>query len=369
MVYIIAGLSVLINSYLVVKFGRAFEWSRQTAIIVWVSMFMAFSFWWMTYVLEQVWQISHSILEKLCDISLIYWGFVMHLLLLLLVLEIFRLVGLGFSGRVKELAVALVLTVGVVGYGALNALVWTSIQTFEVEVDKPNVDVSLALITDTHIGNVGITPSRIQEAIDKVNELKPDLLILGGDIIEKTPHIFNRDGYGEVFQSSQVPIYGITGNHEVYGLALKENIEIMEAAGIQILHESIVYLPELNLYLIGRRDIVEDEMSGTQRKPLAELMSGMDSEKLQVVLDHSPFKASVDESRQNGADLLLAGHTHNGQAFPLNFLVDWLYPVAKGMKIFDDTAVIVSTGYGVWGPPLRTNSTAEIVYIKVKSRK
>jgi methionine-S-sulfoxide reductase len=82
-----------------------------------------------------------------------------------------------------------------------------------------------------------------------------------------------------------------------------------------------------------------------------------------IVLDHNP--AAVNE--YDRGDLILCGHTHKGQIFPGSLFTRRLFPVDYGYYRRDDSAphVIVSSGAGTWGMPMRVGTDCEIVLIRL----
>ena len=118
-----------------------------------------------------------------------------------------------------------------------------------------------------------------------------------------------------------------------------------------------------DLQLIGRIDKDAKRFYGKSRKSLDELIIQTDSTKPLILLDHQPFH--IDESVKNGIDLQLSGHTHNGQMWPLNYLTRLIYEVSYGYLKRGDTQVIVSSGYGLWGPRVRSGSRSEVLLINI----
>ncbi|HEX3032482.1 MAG TPA: metallophosphoesterase, partial [Bacillota bacterium] len=94
------------------------------------------------------------------------------------------------------------------------------------------------------------------------------------------------------------------------------------------------------------------------------LLTGVDKRLPIILLDHQP--AHLEESAANGVDVQLSGHTHRGQLFPINWItrnvfeVDWGYLRKGGLQ------VIVSSGFGTWGPPIRIGSRAEVVELTLR---
>lgn len=93
-------------------------------------------------------------------------------------------------------------------------------------------------------------------------------------------------------------------------------------------------------------------------------MNLVDRSKPVILLDHQPLH--LDETEKNGIDLQLSGHTHNGQMWPLNYITARIYEVSYGYKRKGNTQIIVSSGFGVWGPRIRLGSRSEILLINIK---
>ena len=97
---------------------------------------------------------------------------------------------------------------------------------------------------------------------------------------------------------------------------------------------------------------------------LGELMKQADTTKPVILLDHQPFH--LDETAKYGVDLQLSGHTHNGQMWPLNYVTSMIYELSYGYLKKRNTHFIVSSGYGLWGPRVRSGSRSEILLINIK---
>jgi len=117
--------------------------------------------------------------------------------------------------------------------------------------------------------------------------------------------------------------------------------------------------------LAGREDRQRQSMTGKSRKPIAEILAGMDKEYPIILLDHQPFK--LDESVQAGVDLQISGHTHHGQFWPLNLFTNAIYELSWGYEKRGNTSFYVSNGYGTWGPPVRIGNRPEIILIRLKN--
>ena len=107
-----------------------------------------------------------------------------------------------------------------------------------------------------------------------------------------------------------------------------------------------------------------EKKSGTTRLTPAELLRGLDRSKPLIVMDHQP--SSLPELSEAGADLVLSGHTHDGQIFPGNLTtrIGWLN--SYGKLILGSMTSIVTSGAGIWGPAMRVGTSSEIAEIVVK---
>jgi uncharacterized protein len=81
------------------------------------------------------------------------------------------------------------------------------------------------------------------------------------------------------------------------------------------------------------------------------------------MLDHQPI--DLEEEQNAGVDLQLSGHTHKGQFFPFNLITHKIFKIDYGYLKTGNFQLIVSSGAGTWGPPIRIGSSSEVVDIMV----
>ena len=84
------------------------------------------------------------------------------------------------------------------------------------------------------------------------------------------------------------------------------------------------------------------------------------------MLDHQPYKLA-DVAKQN-IDLQVSGHTHHGQMWPFNYITGAMYEISRGYGKINNTHFYVSSGYGTWGPPIRTSSRSEIIVLEILNK-
>jgi predicted MPP superfamily phosphohydrolase len=161
--------------------------------------------------------------------------------------------------------------------------------------------------------------------------------------------------------SAPLGVWAVTGNHEYIGGDLEEFSKRVEADGIRLLMDEAVLIADA-FYVIGRKDR-SAARRGEGRKPLGELTEGLDRGLPLIVADHQPF--NLEEAEAAGVDLQVSGHTHNGQIWPGPLVIKGLYENGYGLLYKGKTAVVVTSGFGTWGPPLRLGTRAEIVFIEL----
>jgi uncharacterized protein len=224
-------------------------------------------------------------------------------------------------------------------------------------------EVSIVLVSDLHLGSI-LENSHLERIADKVNSLNPDIILMAGDVIDEdlNPVIRKDLGSGLKQLKSRLGVYAVTGNHEYIG-GVDLAVDYLEEHGIRMIRDSAILIAN-SFYLIGREDRDRQRFSGKPRKDLPAIMTGVDKAYPMILMDHQPF--TLNESLENGVDLHLSGHTHNGQIWPLNYLIDAIYEVGWGYVNKSGMHVYVSSGVGTWGPPVRIGTRPEIVNIHLK---
>ena len=98
-------------------------------------------------------------------------------------------------------------------------------QTAKKSEEEPNENAfEFAFLTDIHIKPEMNAPKGFQMAINKVNELNPDFVITGGDLVydvmrgnyEKSESLFNL--YKDMCKGFEMPVYNCIGNHDLFGI-------------------------------------------------------------------------------------------------------------------------------------------------------
>jgi hypothetical protein len=293
----------------------------------------------------------------LCDLSLLAAG-------------LFRLKGLqsllsSAAWRTWAFAAIAVLILTVTAAGYFNAC-RIRLRALRVEIPRPEMGIdslTVTLVTDIHLGTI-VGNGRLGRLVEQVNATDPDLVLLAGDIVDEDIAPVIRQDMGKKLSAlrSRRGVWGITGNHEYIG-GVKEALSYLEAHGIRMLVDQKAEIVP-GLWLAGRNDRSAARFAGSPRKPLSELLEGLDGRGVVILMDHQPF--NLEEAAGNGVDLQLSGHTHHGQLWPLSLITNRIYEKSWGYLRKGDTHYYVSSGAGTWGPPVRIGNHPEVVKITLR---
>ena len=259
------------------------------------------------------------------------------------------------------LALAIVLSL----YGAWNAR-RPVVTTYTITIDKPGPADGLRIVglTDLHMGHI-MGRSRIQRIVDAVNRLEPDMVLLGGDVVDEDVRPVMEQDLGRLLTEIEAPLgmYAVTGNHEYIG-GVEPAVKYLESEGIVFLRDRAEKVAE-SVWLVGRDDRAGERMGGGVRKTLPDILSEskVDMSQPVILMDHQPH--GLSEGVDAGVDIQLSGHTHNGQLWPFNYITGAIFELDWGMRRKGDTHVVVSCGAGTWGPPVKVGSISEVVLLNV----
>lgn len=261
----------------------------------------------------------------------------------------------------------ILLTAGVVSYGIYHA---NQIKYVSYDIHTKATALStrmkIVLISDLHLGAVN-SEKRLENIVKNINNLEPDIVCIAGDI-------FNDDYYALQNPEKAIGllksitatygVYGSLGNHDS-GKTFDEMINFLKQSHIKLLNDTYVII-DGRLALFGRVDPSPIGGFGElKRKEITESIASLDPKLPVVVMDHTP--SNIEQYGEN-VDLVLAGHTHKGQIFPGSLITNAVFVVDYGHYQKDTVSphVIVTSGVGTWGMPMRVGSNNEIVSINLR---
>lgn len=224
-------------------------------------------------------------------------------------------------------------------------------------------ELHAVMVSDIHLGLVNDN-QRLESMVSKINELAPDIVFLAGDTIDEDVRFFINSKMPEILEKLQPKygVYAVLGNHEYIGGNCKLAIEYLKQAGVNVLVDECIKVNN-QFYVVGRDDRMAGSIAGKPRIELSRLLEGIDHNFPIILLDHQPVK--LEEGQLNGIDLQLSGHTHAGQFFPNTLISRHVFEKSWGYLKKGESQIIVTSGFGTWGPPIRIGSSSEIVDIKI----
>jgi uncharacterized protein len=224
-------------------------------------------------------------------------------------------------------------------------------------------ELNAVLVSDIHLSPMDGEPLLLK-IVTRINELKPDIILFAGDIVDDKPSVLSGNNIGSSFLKlkSKYGVYSSTGNHE-FITGIKEAEKYIEDFHLNLLRDSLVKIDDAFI-IAARDDRSKKSFTGEERLPLEKIINEPDKKYPIILMDHTPL--GLAEAERNGIDLQLSGHVHNGQLFPLNFITSMIYEKSWGYLKRGKTQYYVSCGAGTWGPPVRTGSYPEIVNLKIK---
>ena len=305
-----------------------------------------------------------------------FWlAFMIYLLMAVIVIDILRLIlyflpqpALLANNYVEFKKYLFIAVIGIAGIavmaGHINALN-PRIKRIDIHINKNAGQMKtlhIAAASDIHMGTL-VGPRRTAKLVQMLNDRHADVILLAGDIVDEdlAPVIHNDLGRSLVKLKAPLGVFAITGNHEYIGGA-EAAVKYLEEHGIRMLRDTAIKINE-SFYLAGRNDRDSKRFSRKERKGLDKVLEGVDLSFPVIMMDHQPF--NLQQVVDAGVDFQLSGHTHHGQLWPFNYITTAMYEVSWGYKQKGNSHFYVSSGYGGWGPPVRTGNRPEILDLYV----
>lgn len=254
-------------------------------------------------------------------------------------------------------AFAITVFVGLFIYSLYSAYV-PVVRELAINIKKPmNGQLRIAVASDLHIGRL-FGNRAIDRLRNLVTQHQADIMLMPGDIMDDNTQAFTAYDMAvnltELCNSLPYGIYATLGNHDLYGHE-KSISDTLRDASVQLLTDEVICLEYqgLPIWLVGRFDNHKRQRVATET-----LLTQVNTNEPVILLDHRP--SDIDAHSQLSIDLQVSGHTHNGQIFPANFIVNAINRVGYGYEAIGQGHFVVSSGYGFWGIPFRLGSRSEI---------
>lgn len=299
--------------------------------------------------------------------------------------------------RIWASILILLLTLTTFAFGYRNAVTLTT-TNYDITLPKKESTLSnltVMVVADTHFGyHSGLTLAK--KIHEKAEELKPDLVLFAGDIFDNAfDGIKNPEEVSKELSkiSSRYGSFAVFGNHDVnehlfigmhdktggeeptqyaysddpasdYGFSKNDSAyrKFLEDAKITILEDEGVLISD-QFFLYGRKDVSRTRIFSETRKSPEEIKEELTTSLPVILMDHNPSEHK--KCAASGADLLISGHTHGGQFFPINVIVSMMYDNSYGMNSMDSSVSVVTSGAGFFGPPFRLFTKSEVVLLHI----
>lgn len=315
------------------------------------------------------------LISSLLGYGMTYIVYLAHIAIIYLLFKLVRKVFNKITEKINNrviLVISVIISTVIMGYGYYNMHHVVPVE-YEIDTNKAirSEGYKAVLISDVHTG-ISISLDEMEQIASKIEEIKPDMILLCGDIVDESTTKKQMQRVFEIFGSieSEYGTFYVYGNHDrQFKWSESFTDEELEAAiknsNITILQDEALKLNE-EFVLVGREDYSAERLLGQeQRKSIAELLKDVDKEAFILTMDHQPRE--YDENSDAGTDLLVSGHTHNGQIWPGNIFLECT-PFGDGVcgeyKVSNMKAY-VTAGFAGWGLPIKTSSRAEYIVINI----
>lgn len=333
-------------------------------------LFVAGLFLWLTFYFSRTFGHGRTgALAKILELIGMNWMAGLFLIFVcLLAVDLVTVFGLllnRFAPSLRGLAILAGVVLSIVAL--IQGLRPPVVENYDVYLSDLPIEMEntvIIAISDLHLGSL-LGESWLKARVAQVQEQKPDLVVLLGDIFE---------GHGQSQKdllpamkrlSAQLGVWAVYGNHEFYHRN-NTSTSLFKMAGIDVLRNRWTELRS-GLVLAG----VDDLRTAYRRcgqyndlisKALADRPSGAT-----ILLSHTPWGA--ERAAKEGVGIMLCGHTHGGQIWPFDYLVKREYPLLERSYDVNGMTLIACRGTGTWGPRMRLWSPGEICRITLHREK
>jgi predicted MPP superfamily phosphohydrolase len=219
----------------------------------------------------------------------------------------------------------------------------------------------IALLGDLHVG-LFTRPSRLRNIFATTSELRPDVAIIAGDLIDDDPYYVPKLLDGAQSLAPSTPLLAVLGNHEMYGNP-QSVIAQLRGSRIRLLVNEGYALRDL--WIAGLSDYAgRGDLGPNFEKALA----SKPATSISIVVAHQP--KLIDEAVRRRIPVALSAHTHGGQMGfrPLHWSLAGVFVrYHMGLYRVGPTQLYINTGTGYWLVPVRVGMTPEITLIELRN--
>lgn len=214
--------------------------------------------------------------------------------------------------------------------------------------------VRLIQLTDLHIGDIW-SENDLARIVRKASHYRPDCVVITGDLLDGMEPV-DPDLVAPLGEF-EVPVYFVSGNHDSY-TQRNELLDALRDTGVTPLEGAIDETEAVSILGIGYTTSTEQQVE------LSEAFSK--AKRPRIALKHKPD--GLDSLLDATPDVILCGHVHYGQIWPLGYLGYIEFPQVEGARWYDQTMVHVSQGSATWGPPFRLGTRSEFTVLDLVAK-
>jgi predicted MPP superfamily phosphohydrolase len=252
---------------------------------------------------------------------------------------------------------------------ALSQLNRFRVRRFVLSIPSLPVDldgVTIAQVSDMHVGRF-TSGQVLEEMVRTVNELRADLVLLTGDLINDALTDLDRGLELAGRMEARFGLYLIEGNHDLIEDGEKFERRVKASSIPFLLDEAaIVTVRGAPIQLLGLSwTRAHENRDQAIAQSVNKLLEQRQENIFPILLAHHPH--AFDAAAEAGMPLTLSGHTHGGQLM-LNEQRGFgpaMFRYWSGLYTRGESKLIVSNGVGNWFP-LRINAPAELVHITLR---
>ncbi len=279
---------------------------------------------------------------------------------------IYNGIGVGFIGfNISSISLLLTLflkNTDKIGFISIFYIILISIVAFfnatninlkkiSLKSKKIKKKTKVVFFSDVHLGSN--SKKHLLKIFKKVSSINCDLVLIGGDLYDSSQFDLNEL---KIFKKIGKPILYVTGNHEFYLKNAAQKLSYLKNYNLNVIDNKPYLYQNLNIIGIG-----DNQKLKFKERTIKKLYS---KNKFNLILIHKP---EIWKKLHKKIDLMLAGHTHNGQIFPFNFIVKTKFRNIYGLFQKKNSYLYTSSGSGCWGPKMRLGSVNEILEITINS--
>jgi hypothetical protein len=279
----------------------------------------------------------------------------------------------------KRLSIFILIGIILLAYSYFETR-WIKVTNVSIEsydLPKSFSGKKIVFVSDIHYG-VYFSIERVRELVLQINELKPDIIILGGDYTYLNSQYIKPffDEFSKV--KSKYGIYGILGNHD-YFVDAALTTKMMLRNGIRMCDNKSYWVKiksdSIKIGGVGFKDERYEEINYT--------ISDVKRKDFCILIFHRPYY--IDKINTDLIDLTLSGHTHGGQ---ITFFGLWAPIIASENGLWASVfpskhsqkyryglinpkphmQSYITSGVGTIFPPLRFFCRPEIVVLELKRK-